>query len=122
MVQPHSSVRVALIGCTGLLGDVIRQTVIMEPDIDIVAELTTAASDLDMSAFDADIVLWNDADERQIAAWLSTSHRHGPRVLATMTDGQQAALWELTPRRIELASLSPQGLVKTIRDSTEGRL
>jgi hypothetical protein len=118
----HSSIRVALIGCTGLLGDVICQTVTTEPDIDVVAELMTPALDLDISAVDADVVLWNDADEPEIAAWLSTSGKQSPRVLATMSDGQQAALWELTPRRIELGALSPQTLVQTIRDSAARRL
>jgi hypothetical protein len=88
--------------------------------MDVVAELRTPTNDVGISALDADIVLWNDADEHQIDALLSTSGKHSPRVLATLTDGQQAALWELAPRRTELGALSPQTLVKIIRE-TAGR-
>jgi hypothetical protein len=120
VAQAHSSIRVALVGCTGLLGDVICQTVTTETDMDIVAELTTPTNDVGISALEADIVIWNDADEHQIDALLRTSGKHSPPVLATLTDGQQAALWKLTPRRTELGALSPQTLVKIIRE-TAGR-
>lgn len=113
--------RVALIGCTGLLGDVICQTITAEPDLDVVAKIVTPPVDLDLSVFNADIVLWNDADEGRVSMWLNTyTQRHGPRVLATLTDGHESALWELTPHRTELGALSPQTLVETIRESRMG--
>ncbi len=122
MAEPSSTVRLALIGCTGLLGDIIRQTLTREPDLDVVAQLTTPGPDLDLSQFDADIVLWNGAEEDRIARWLTgLTYRRTPRVLATLTDGQRAALWELTPRRIELGAMSPQSLIRTIRDNRVGR-
>lgn len=121
VTQANSAVRVALIGCTGLLGDIIRQTLADEPDLDVVAQMTAPGSDFDLSQFDADIVLWNDAEESRIAQWLTGFTRHrAPRVLATLTDGKRAALWELTPHRIELGALSPDTLIKTIRDSRVG--
>ncbi len=122
MAESSSTVRVALIGCTGLLGDIIRQTLTGEPDLDVVVQLTTPGPDLDLSQIDADIVLWNDAEEDRIARWLTgLTHQGTPRVLATLTDGQQAALWELAPHRIELGGLSPWTLIKTIRDNQAGR-
>jgi hypothetical protein len=114
-------VRIALIGCTGLLGDVICQTLTAQPDLRVVAKLTPGVSGADLGSVDADIVLWNNADEQRIALWLSQArHQRGPRVLATLTDGKQAALWELTPRRVDLGALSPQSLVQTIRDTVAG--
>jgi hypothetical protein len=122
VIQASSAVRVALIGCTGLLGDIIRQTLADEPDLDVVAQVTTPGPDLDLSQFDADIVLWNDAEESRIARWLTgLTHHLAPRVLATLTDGQRAALWELTPHRIELGALSPDTLINTIRGRRVGR-
>lgn len=116
VAQTNSAVRVVLIGCTGLLGDIIRRTVIDEPELDVVAHLPTPGPDVNLSQFDADIILWNNAEEDRIVRWLTglTQYR-APRVLATFTDGQQAALWELTPHRIELGALSPDTLVETIR-------
>lgn len=122
MDESSSTVRVALIGCTGLLGDIIRQTLSGEPDLDVVAQMITPGPDFDLLQFDADIVLWNGAEEDRIARWLTgLKHQRAPRVLATLTDGQDAALWELIPHRIELGGMSPQTLVETIRENQVGR-
>jgi hypothetical protein len=42
--------------------------------------------------------------------------------LATTTDGQAAALWQLIPHRVELGALSPQTLVNTIRSHSQFRI
>lgn len=118
MTQANFTVRVALVGYTGLLGDIVRQAIKEAPDLVLVEQLTTPGPDLDLLPVDADFILWNEADETRIAEWLKgLTHRHSPRVLATLSDGQQAALWELTPHRIELGALSPATLVDTIRGS-----
>ncbi|MFZ0835733.1 MAG: hypothetical protein WAM92_22215 [Mycobacterium sp.] len=123
MDETSSTVRVALIGCTGLLGDIIRQTLSGEPDLDVVAQMTTPGPDFDLLQFGADIVLWNGAEENLIVRWLSgLKQQHAPRVLATLTDGQEAALWELIPHRIDLGGISPRALVETIREKRAGRL
>ena len=119
MDEDSSPVRVALIGCTGLLGDVIASSLRGEPGLTVVASVPLVASDSDIAAFDADIVVWNAADEQRIAQWLN-SYVPASRVLAITTDGQQAALWELVPHRIELGALSPQSLVETIRGARVG--
>ena len=55
--------RVALIGCTGVLGDIIRNAVIGEGDMDVVVDTTAPSRDDDWQAFAAvDIVVWNNAD------------------------------------------------------------
>lgn len=115
-------VRVALIDCSGLLGDIIEQTVVAQPDLCVVAELATSELNETLADLDADIVVWNDADEPRIARWLTElSRRSGPRVLATIGDGRDASLWRLTPRRTELGALSPSSLVETIRNTADDR-
>lgn len=112
---PPSHVRVALVGCSGLLGDIIRKAVQEDPSIDVVAHLdATALSGGAADRIDADLVLWHNADEGQISGWLSAAHA-SPRVLATVADGRGASLWELRPHRTELGAVSPTVLVETIR-------
>ncbi|WP_156752311.1 hypothetical protein [Mycobacterium sp. ACS1612] len=117
MAASGSHVRVALVGCSGLLGDIIGQTVAAQPDLDVVAELASPGREGTLPEVDADIVVWNNADEEIIAQWLAGPSRRVPRVLATLVDGQQAALWELTPHRTELGALSPDTLIQTIHDT-----
>jgi hypothetical protein len=114
-------VRVALIGCSGLLGSIIDDALAAQPDLDVVADLDPPSPDEALPDLDADLVLWNNADETRVAQWLGTlSSRCGPRVLATLGDGRDASLWELTPRRTDLGALSPGTLVETIRRPPKG--
>jgi len=112
-------VRVALIGCSGMLGSIIGDALAAEPDLDVVA--TLAATDAAPTLPDVDLVVWNNADESRVAQLLGVaSSRCGPRVLATLGDGRDASLWELTPHRTELGALSPESLVETIRRPATG--
>ncbi len=104
-------VRVVLIGWTGLLGDIIDRAVAAEPQLEVVGDYAT--SDLDAAA-SADLVVWNNAQEDDVASWLLSLSRR-PRVLATLGDGRDAALWELTPRRTRLGQLSPTALVQAMQ-------
>jgi len=111
----HTQVRVVLIGCTGLLGDIIGKTLVGHPEVDVAAELSAPAADEELPELHADLVLWNNADESRVAGWLERlAQGSGPRVLTTVGDGRHASLWELVPRRTELGSLSPGTLVETI--------
>lgn len=107
-------VRVALVGCTGLLGDIISKAVTEDPSIDVVARID--APTLADRSVAADLLVWNNADEAEVSRWLSDVHA-APRVLATVGDGRDAALWELAPQRTELGELSPAALVETIRSA-----
>jgi hypothetical protein len=120
-MKTERQVRVALIGCSGLLGSIIGDALAAQPDLDVVADLDPPSADEALPDVDADLVLWNNADETRVAQWLDTmSSRSGPRVLATLGDGRDASLWELTPHRTELGALSPGTLVDTIRRSATG--
>ena len=120
-IETVRHVRVALIGWSGLLGDIIGDALAAQPDLDVVAELDPPGPDEPLPDVDADLVLWNDADETRVAQWLTTASAGcGPRVLATLGDGRDASLWELVPRRTELGALSPGTLVETIRRPVTG--
>ena len=55
-------VRVALIGCSGLLGEIIGQAVAAQPDVDVVADLAEPTDGASLADVGADIVLWNNAE------------------------------------------------------------
>ena len=114
-----SPVRVALVGCTGLIGDIILRAVTGDDGIDVVADLEGPLPDelLRLEALEVDLVLWNDADEMRVARWMAEASSHVPRLLATFSDGRNASLWQLTPRRIGLGEPSADTLLATIRDS-----
>jgi hypothetical protein len=120
-MEADQHVRVALVGCSGLLGSIIGDALAAQPDLEVVADLETPPTDESLPDVDADLVLWNNADETRVARWLGTlSGRRGPRVLATLADGRDASLWELRPHRTELGALSPETLVETIRRPATG--
>ena len=109
-------VHVALVGCTGILGEIIGRTVREQPDFVVVETIEPDAVG-PTNLIDADILLWNDADEAVVARCLDQAHSASP-VLATLADGRHASLWQLTPQRTELGALSPSALVEAIRTRT----
>jgi hypothetical protein len=59
-------IRVALVGCSGVLGDIIRRAVREAPDMRVVSEAShfpVPGDALEERAPDVDVVLWNNADE-----------------------------------------------------------
>jgi len=110
--------RVVLVNCRGVLGDIIRTAVAEAPDMDVVANLSDHDS-VTTELGEADLVLWNDADEGRLERIFGqAARRDAPRVLATLGDGRDAALWELVPRRTALGAMSPSSLIDAIRIAT----
>ncbi|WP_458607979.1 hypothetical protein [Mycobacterium sp. C3-094] len=103
-------------GCTGLLGDIVRRTVSQARSIDVVAELDVDALKGGLPDA-ADLVVWHNADETALWQWLRDLDTT-PRVLATVADGRSASLWELMPARMQLGELSPEALIAAICAST----
>jgi hypothetical protein len=119
-VQARRQLRVSLIGCSGVLGDIIRTTLDHQPDMVVVADLESVPADGSLAAV-SDLLVWNNADESRVERWLrDEAEPCGPRVLATLGDGRDAALWELAPQRTPLGAPSPDALVETIRRSFAG--
>lgn len=112
----RNRLRVALVGCSGLLGDIIHRAVAEEPGLEVVADLPLPDSLGDLPVVEADVVLWNESEGSHCPEWLSRLGRRAcPPVLATHYDGRVASLWELVPRHTDLGALSPATLVETIR-------
>ncbi len=114
MDDEHSAepIRVALVGCSGVLGDIIRRAVGEAPDMWVVSEAEARPS----GSGDVDVVLWNNADEAAVERLLAESaDAHQPPVLTALDDGRKAVLWRLAPHRTALGVLSPTSLVEWIR-------
>lgn len=112
---PTQRLRIALVGCSGLLGDIIGRAVQSQADLEVVADLPAPDPSRPLPPIDADVVLWNGAEGGTPGDWLTSTVCRSPRVLATVYDGREAWLWQLVPRRRELGALSPSTLVDTIR-------
>ena len=116
--RPPRRVRLALVGCEGLLGDIIGEAVATHDDLHVVADVAAPAPGTDATLVElevVDLVVWKDPDEDQVAAWLTQLQRRFPVVLTTLGDGRDASLWRLAPQRTPLGPLSPRSLVDTIR-------
>jgi hypothetical protein len=114
-------VRVALVGCTGLLGDIISRAVLGEDGVEVVADLEAppVGGLAELEALEVDLVLWNDADELRVSRWMDeVSARCLPRLLTTVGDGRDASLWQVVPHRSCLGQLSVDSLLATIRASS----
>ena len=108
-------VRVALVGCTGVLGEIIRNVVTDAPGVDVVAEMSADRLDRATGADDVDVVLCNNADEQRVRQLLTDSAGGVPPVLTAVDDGRSAVLWRVVPDRVPLGVLSPGSLVDWIR-------
>jgi hypothetical protein len=107
-------VRVALVDCTGVLGEIIRNVVTDAPGVRVVAEMSADRLDHATGADDVDVVLWNNADEQRVRRLLTDS-AGVPPVLTAVDDGRSAVLWRVVPDRLPLGVLSPGSLVDWIR-------
>lgn len=105
------AVRVVLIGWDGLLGDIVDGAMARDPEVEVIGDYP--AGELGVAA-SADVVLWNNAREDEVSSWLMSLRRE-PRVLATVGDGRESCLWELTPRRLMLGQLSPSAIVRAMK-------
>src|SRR5690242_6815592 len=90
-------VRLALVACDGLLGEVIRYMIGQQPDMCVVLDLPNADG-LAMDVFEShpDVVIWNLGPSRDDASLAGLSTVFGTlvrtRVLATFGDGRSGAL------------------------------
>jgi hypothetical protein len=113
-------IRVALVGCSGVLGDIIRRAVREAPDMRVVSEAPNFSVPGDAQEGcppEVDVVLWNNADEEQLERLLADAAVGRPPVLTALDDGRQAVLWRLAPHRTSLGVLSPASLVEWIRSA-----
>jgi hypothetical protein len=121
----HDAIDVALVSCSGLLGDLIRRNVAAVPGIAVTADLpfdgVAQLADA-MRLADPDVVVWVLDDERTIAdhAELFNTQR-GRSVIAVLDDGRRTACWQLRPNRTALEPPSIDHLVQALRDAAAWR-
>ena len=107
--------RIVLIDMPTLLRDIVREAIVREPDLDIVAEHdeidVRSAVELDDPDF---IIVGENAGAQQDVRGLIGSRR-GLRALEVQSDGRESVLYELRPHRISLGEVSSDTLVRAIR-------
>jgi chemotaxis response regulator CheB len=107
--------RIVLIDMAPLLREIVREAIVREPDLDIVAEHdeidVRSAVELDDPDF---IIVGEDVAAHQDVRRLVGVHR-GLRALEVQSDGRESVLYELRPHRIALGEVSSDTLVRAIR-------
>jgi hypothetical protein len=115
---PGQPIRVALVECGGLVGDLIRHTVSGQVDISVVADLPVE-DDLRrvVSESRPDIVICYPSSGDDFLGGNVAFFTPCPpaKVLAALERGRVGALWQLRPARTEFRELSPALLLDTIR-------
>ena len=107
--------RIVLIDMAPLLREIVREAIVREPDLELVAEHdeidVRAAVELDDPDF---IIVGEDAAADQDVRSLVGVGR-GLRALEVQSDGRESVLYELRPHRISLGEISSDTLVRAIR-------
>jgi len=118
--KTSGATKVALVSCSGILGDLIRRAVNRDEGIAVVEDLAAADSVAQLSALrraHPDAVVWLLADDSAIAAHTELFGADpGWAVIAVIDDGRRSNLWELRPHRTVLGAPSIDGLIDTLRD------
>ena len=107
--------RIVLIDMSPLLREIVREALVPEPDLEVVAEhegpvdLRTA-----VERDGADFVIFGaDAPGDSIQSLIAANH--GVRAIEVRSDGKESVLYELRPHRVSLGEISSETLVRTIR-------
>jgi DNA-binding NarL/FixJ family response regulator len=103
-----------------LLGDIVRETLIRQTDLEVLAEVGTRGEiESAVTSVGADVAIlgiapgdWATLDGLLRA--LFTSHPR-LRVIALASDGRSGYVYQLEPRTVAIADVSPTSLVQTIR-------
>ena len=98
-----------------LLREIIREALVPEPDLEVVAEHDApvdlrAAVERDA----ADVVIFGEDGSDDSVRSLVTANG-GVRAIEVRSDGRESVLYELRPHRVSLGEISSQTLVRTIR-------
>jgi hypothetical protein len=129
MTQPdtvpgtNAVTRVALVSCSGILGDLIRQSVSAAADLAVIEDLHTdemAALSASMRRIRPDVVVWQLQNEPSLVDHPEFFGADGGfAVLAVVNDGRRGSLWRLRPHRTAVDPLSVDGLVGAIRAAAQ---
>jgi DNA-binding NarL/FixJ family response regulator len=113
---------VLLLDMTGIAGDLVRQIVAEQDDIEMV-DATASSADLDrISLGQVDLVITMYRDDRFGSVHLDRllAAKPGLRALAVQDQGRTAVMYQLVPQTTQLGPLSPDTLVELIRTLSHG--
>jgi DNA-binding NarL/FixJ family response regulator len=107
--------RIVLIDMSPLLREIIREALVPEPDLEVVAEHEgavdlRAAVERDAADF---VIFGDDASDDSVRSLVTASG--GVRAIEVRSDGRESVLYELRPHRVSLGEISSETLVRTIR-------
>lgn len=107
--------RIVLIDMSPLLREIVREIIVREPDLEIVAEheSTDVAAAIAGDHPDFVIVGPDAATNGQVCSLVGAGL--GLRALEVHSDGKESVLYELRPRRIALGEISSETLLRAIR-------
>jgi hypothetical protein len=110
---------VALVSCSGILGDLIRHSVGDLDDVAVIRDFPFQSMDnvsLVIRQNRPDVVVWLMDDETMLANHpeLFGANR-GCAVIAVLDDGRRSASWELRPYRTALDPPSVDTLIEALR-------
>jgi chemotaxis response regulator CheB len=107
--------RIVLIDMSPLLREIIREALVPEPDLEVVAE-HEGPVDL-RNAVERDgadlVILGADASADSVESLIKANS--GVRAIEVRSDGRESVLYELRPHRVSLGEISSETLVRTIR-------
>ena len=110
------SIRITLIDMSPLLREIVRETLVREPDLDVVGDHD---ADVDVRAAaerdDADFVIVGSGATGRAGVRSLVATNRRVRVLELHGDGRESVLYELRPHRVPLGEISPDTLLRTIR-------
>jgi DNA-binding NarL/FixJ family response regulator len=109
-------IRIVLVDMSPLLREIVRDTVVRQPDLDVVAEHEAG---VDVRAVvernDADFVIVGSEATADAGVRSLVGAELGVRALELHSDGKESVLYELRPHRVPLGEISPETLLQTIR-------
>ena len=129
-VPPVEKVNVLLVGMRGILGEIVREIVADQPDMEIAGELQDLGelrSSRRLGRSRVVIACRDDESELRVALSDLLSHedirdllgRHpGLTLLTVQGDGRHGSVYRLRPEKIPLGDVSPGALVDAIRAPT----
>jgi hypothetical protein len=117
-------VNVLLVGMRGILGEIVREIVADQPDMEIAGELQDLGELRSSRRLDrSGVVIACRDDESELPDDIrDLLGRHpGLTLLTVRGDGRHGSIYRLRPEKIPLGDVSPGALVDAIREPTTAR-
>lgn len=110
-----------LIDMPRILREIVRETILAQPDMDVVAELDASWSVPDcIDRYHPDVVVVGAESVKVDELGPELLRRCSSRALAVAPDGSESFLFELRPYQVPLGELSPEALLAAVRATPAG--